>query len=72
MISKTASELLNKDKNEEEFFGTFEIRINNNKDKSYLFNYIYSYKHWQNILTILAINLFKDNNSDYKYFLDRR
>ena len=66
MISEITSELLN----EEEFFGTFEIRINNNKDKSYLFNYIYFYKHWQNILTILVTNLFKNNNSDYKYFLD--
>ena len=50
--------------------GTFEIRINNNSDKSYLFSYIKSYRHWQNILTILTVNLFKEDNPDYKYFLD--
>jgi len=42
-----------------EFQGTFEIRINSNNDKTYLFNYIYEYKHWQNIITILVIDLFK-------------
>lgn len=50
--------------------GTFEIRINNNSDKSYLFSYIKSYRHWQNILTILTVNLFKEDNPDYKCFLD--
>ena len=50
--------------------GTFEIRINSNSDKSYLYNYIYKYKHWQNIITIMVTDLFKKNNSDYKYFLD--
>ena len=49
---------------------TFEIRVTNTKDQNYLKNYIYKYRHWQNILTILAINLFKSNNSDYKHFLD--
>ncbi|HFS66708.1 MAG TPA: transposase [Flavobacteriia bacterium] len=58
--------------NTDDVFGTFEIRINNNKDKAYLFKYIYSYKHIQNILTILVTYLFKDNNPDYKYFLDYR
>jgi hypothetical protein len=53
-----------------EIEGTFEIRINNNDDKTYLFNYIYEYKHWQNIITILVTDLFKKNNSDYRYFLD--
>ena len=41
-----------------EIEGTFEIRINNSADKTYLYNYIYEYKHWQN------------NDSDYRYFLD--
>jgi len=49
---------------------TFEIRVTNTKDQNYLKRYIYKYRHWQNILTILVINLFKANNSDYKYFLD--
>ena len=49
---------------------TFEIRITNSKDKNYLKNYIFKYRHWQNILTILAINLFKSDNKDYKNFLD--
>jgi len=49
---------------------TFEIRVTNTKDQNYLKNYIYKYRHWQNILTILTINLFKSNNSDYKHFLD--
>ena len=49
---------------------TFEIRVTNTKDKKYLTNYIYKYRHWQNILTILAINLFKSDNKDYKHFLD--
>jgi hypothetical protein len=53
-----------------EIEGTFEIRINSNDDKSYLFNFIYQYKHWQNIITILVTDLFKKNNSDYRYFLD--
>ena len=34
--------------------GTFEIRINSNADKSYLYNYIHKYKHWQNIITIMV------------------
>jgi len=49
---------------------TFEIRVTNTKDQNHLKSYIYKYRHWQNILTILAINLFKSNNSDYKHFLD--
>ncbi len=49
---------------------TFEIRIKSQKDKNFFINYIYKYRHWQNILTILTINLFKSNNKDYKYFLD--
>ena len=70
MISKIVSqELDNKEKNSN-IEGTFEIRINNNSDKSYLYNYIYEYKHWQNILTILVTNLFKKDDADYKYFLD--
>jgi len=48
----------------------FEIRVTNNRDIKYLKNYIYKYRHWQNILTILAIELFKADNKDYKYFLD--
>ncbi len=50
--------------------GTFEVRINNNSDKNYLFSYVYDYRHWQNILTILTMKLFKEDNPDYKYFLD--
>lgn len=53
-----------------QIIGTFEIRINSNADKSYLYNYIHKYKHWQNIITIMVTDLFKKNNSDYKYFLD--
>ena len=53
-----------------EIEGTFEIRINNSADKTYLYNYIYEYKHWQNIITILVTYLFKKNDSDYRYFLD--
>lgn len=53
-----------------EIIGTFEIRINNNADKTYLYDYIYQYKHWQNIITILVTDLFKKNSSDYRYFLD--
>jgi len=53
-----------------EIEGTFEIRINSNADKTFLYNYIYKYKHWQNIITILVTDLFKKNDSDYKYFLD--
>jgi len=49
---------------------TFEIRVTNTKDQNYLKNYIYKYRHWQNILTILTINLFKIDNKDYKHFLD--
>ena len=70
MISKiVVKELENKEKSAE-IEGTFEIRINNNSDKSYLYEYIYEYKHWQNILTILVTDLFKKDNPDYKYFLD--
>ena len=53
-----------------EIEGTFEIRINSNADKIFFYNYIYKYKHWQNIITILVTDLFKKNDSDYKYFLD--
>ncbi len=53
-----------------QIIGTFEIRINSNADKSYLYNYIHKYKHWQNIITIMVTDLFKKNNSDYRYFLD--
>jgi len=67
-MSQQNNPLLAKAKPEIE--GTFEIRINNNNDKSYLFNYIYEYKHWQNIITILVTDLFKKEDSDYKYFLD--
>lgn len=49
---------------------TFEIRVTNTKDQNYLKRYIYKYRHWQNILTILTINLFKAGNGDYKHFLD--
>lgn len=49
---------------------TFEIRIIDTKDKTYLKNYIFKYRHWQNILTLLTVNLFKSDNKDYKYFLD--
>ena len=48
----------------------FEIRVTNSKDINYLKNYIFKYRHWQNILTILAIGLFKTNNKDYKHLLD--
>ena len=64
-----AKELDNK-KEKPEIEGTFEIRINSNADKTFLYNYIYKYKHWQNIITILVTDLFKNSNSDYKYFLD--
>jgi len=67
-MSQQTNPLLAKLKPEIE--GTFEIRINNNDDKTYLFNYIYEYKHWQNIITILVTDLFKKENSDYRYFLD--
>jgi len=67
-MSQQTNPLLAKLKPEIE--GTFEIRINNNDDKTYLFDYIYKYKHWQNIITILVTDLFKKNNSDYRYFLD--
>ncbi len=53
-----------------EIGGTFEIRINNNADKTYIYNYIYRYKHWQNIITLLVTDLFKKDNFDYRYFLD--
>ena len=49
---------------------TFEIRVTNTKDKNYLKNYIYKYRHWQNVLTLIVINFFKSENRDYKYFLD--
>jgi len=49
---------------------TFEIRVTNSKDQNYLKNYIYKYRHWQNVLTIIVINFFKSENKDYKYFLD--
>ncbi|WP_456470043.1 RNA-guided endonuclease TnpB family protein [Caminibacter sp.] len=49
---------------------TFEIRIKSQKDKRFFINYVYKYRHWQNVLTVLAINLFKSNNKDYKHFLD--
>ena len=49
---------------------SFEIRVTNTKDQNYLRDYIYKYRHWQNILTILTINLFKSDNEDYKHFLD--
>ena len=58
------------DIDKESICGSFDIRINSNKDKTYFYNYIYSYKHWQNILTILVTDLFKNDNPDYKYFLD--
>jgi hypothetical protein len=48
----------------------FEVRVTNTKDQNYLKNYIYKYRHWQNILTTLTINLFKADNSNYKHFLD--
>ena len=41
---------------------TFEIRTINIKNRKYLKNYIYKYRHWQNILTIFIINLFKRTN----------
>ncbi len=28
------------------------------------------YRHWQNILTVLVTRLFKEDNKDYRYFLD--
>ena len=67
-MSQQINSLLAKVKPEIE--GTFEIRINNSADKTYLYNYIYEYKHWQNIITILVTDLFKKNDSDYRYFLD--
>ncbi len=51
---------------------TFEVRIKNRKDKKYLKGFIIKYRHWQNILTIIVINLFNSNNPDYKCFLDYR
>ena len=48
-----------------EIGGTFEIRINNNADKTYLYNYIYKYKHWQNIITLLVTDLFKKDFNNY-------
>jgi len=67
-MNQQINPILSKPKPEIE--GTFEIRINNNDDKTHLFNYIYKYKHWQNIITILVTDLFNKGNSDYKYFLD--
>jgi hypothetical protein len=49
---------------------TFEIRVINKKDQNYLKNYIYKYRHWQNVLTLIVINFFKSENKDYKHFLD--
>ena len=40
---------------------TFEIRVTNSKDQNYF---------WQNVLTLIVINLFKSENRDYKHFLD--
>jgi len=68
--TKKKSNSLKLSRKSAEIEGTFEIRINSNNDKSYLFNLIYQYKHWQNIITILVTDLFKKNNSDYRYFLD--
>jgi hypothetical protein len=68
--SKEKSSSLKLSRKSAEIEGTFEIRINSNDDKSYLFNFIYKYKHWQNIITIIVTDLFKKNNSDYRYFLD--
>ncbi len=65
--NSSSSQLLQKSP---EIEGTFEIRINSNADKSFLYNFIYQYKHWQNIITIIVTDLFKKNNSDYRYFLD--
>ncbi len=79
MISEAVAKVLDTEKKSSrvksspkkaEIEGTFEIRINNNVDKIYLYNYIYKYKHWQNIITILVTDLFKKENSDYRYFLD--
>ena len=36
---------------------TFEIRVTNKKDQNHLKNYIYKYRHWQNVLTLIVINL---------------
>jgi len=68
--TKKKSNSLKLSRKSAEIEGTFEIRINSNNDKNYLFNFIYQYKHWQNIITILVTDLFKKNNSDYRYFLD--
>ena len=70
MTSVVVAKELDNKKEKPEIEGTFEIRINSNADKTFLYNYIYKYKHWQNIITILVTDLFKKNNSDYKYFLD--
>ena len=57
-------------KEEDGIFGSFEIRINNNSDKKFLYKFVYPYKHWQNMLTVLVTRLFKEDNKDYRYFLD--
>ena len=49
---------------------TFEIRVTNKKHQNHLKNYIYKYRHWQNVLTLIVINFFKSENKDYKHFLD--
>ena len=67
---KKSNSLSSSQKKKADIQGTFEIRINNNADKTYLYNYIDKYKHWQNIITILVTDLFKKNSSDYRYFLD--
>jgi hypothetical protein len=48
---------------------TFEIRVNSNADKKFLYKFIRKYKHWQNIITIMVTDLFKKNSSDYRYFV---
>jgi len=70
MTSVVVAKELDNKKEKPEIEGTFELRINSNADKTFLYNYIYKYKHWQNIITILVTDLFKNSNSDYKYFLD--
>ena len=47
------------EKEEDTVFGSFEIRINSNSDKKFLYKFVYPYKHWQNMLTVLVTRLLK-------------
>ena len=64
MISEVVAKELDKNKQSSslkslrksiEIEGTFEIRVNSNADKKFLYKFIRKYKHWQNIITKITI-----------------